>query len=130
MIKVSYKKKYNVVIIEFIAKVDVAQAELFYSDVQQVLLKCGKGLRLLTDLSLVEEMDLEVRKIIKKVMDLFNKQKVSEIIRVVSDPSQDIGFGIMSIFHYAKEIPIIVLKSREEANELLRKTDLMGYKDS
>ncbi len=65
-------------------------------------------------------MDFEVRGTIKKTMDFFNQQGIMEIIRVIPKPEQDIGFGIMSIFHYSKEVVITTLQSREEAEERLR----------
>jgi len=120
MIKARYDQEHNAVMIEFEGKIDAAQAEQFYPEIQKIVPKHGKGFKLLSDFTKLDEMDMEVRGTIKKTMDFFNQQGVTEIIRVIPKPEQDIGFGIMSIFHYSKEVVIVTLKSREEAEARLK----------
>ncbi len=120
MLKASYDPERNLVTIEFEGKIDVAQAEEFYWDVQRVVPKHGKGFKILSDFTLLEQIDADVQDAIKKTMDFFNEQGVSEIMRIIPAPEQDIGFNIMSIFHYSKEVKFLTLSSREEAHELLK----------
>ena len=120
MIKGSFDRKHNALIIEFEGNVDVAQAERFYSDVKKILPKRRKGFTLLTDLSSVQNVDLKVQETIKKTMDFFNAQGVSEIIRVIPDADKDIGFNIMSIFHYSKKVKFLTVQSRQEAQARLK----------
>ena len=120
MIKVSYAHEHNTVIIEFIDRVDVAQAEQSYLDIQKIVPTCGKGFKILTDFTLLDRMAFEVQGIIKKSMDFFNQHGVTEILRVIPDPEQDFGFNILSPFHYSKEVKFLTLQSREEAQARLR----------
>jgi hypothetical protein len=58
MVKVSYDREHNTVIIEFEGNVDAAQAKQFFSDLEKVRPKPGKDFTLLTDFSLVDTMEL------------------------------------------------------------------------
>lgn len=120
MIKFHYDPEHNAVVIEFAGHIDVAQVERYYPEMLKVIPKGVKGFKLLTDFTLVEEMDAQVQGIIKKIMDILNERGVTEIIRVVPDPEKDFGFNIMSAFHYSKKVKIVVLPSREEAEEQLK----------
>lgn len=119
MIKASYDQKHNTVIIEFEGKIDAAQAEQFYPKIQKIVPKDGKGFKLLTDFTLLDQMDIEVQDYVKKSMDFLNLQGVREIFRVIPTPEQDFGLNILSIFHYSREVKSVTLKSREEAEERL-----------
>ena len=120
MIQVSYNEKQNTVIIEFSGKIDVRQVEQHYPDVQKAVPKAKKGFKLLTDFTRVEEMNLDIQGPIKKTMDFLNQQGVKKIVRVIPDPAQDVGFSIMSLFHYSKEVKFLTVVSRQEAEELLQ----------
>ena len=120
MIKAGYDQQHNAVIIEFEGKIDASQAEQFYPEIQKIVPKDGKGFRLLSDFTKLDEMDFEIRGTIKKTMDFFNREGVTEIIRVIPYPEKDIGFGVMSLFHYSKKVVIITVQTREEAEEHLK----------
>ena len=120
MINVSYDQEHNTVIIEFVGKIDAAQGEQYLPDIPKVLPKHGKGFTLLVDLSAAESIDSEIRGSIKKAMDLINAQGVTKIIRVIPNPDQDIGFNIMSLFHYSSSVKIVTLPSREMAKKHLQ----------
>ena len=119
MIKVGYDKKYNAIIIEFEGPIGAQQAEQSYLDIQKIVSKCRKGFKILTDFTLVDQMDREVQTSIKKAMDFLNTKGVVEILRVIPSPEKDFGFNILSIFHYSKKVTFLTLKSRKEAEELL-----------
>lgn len=120
MIRVSYDPKLNAVVIAFSGQIDITQAEQSYSDIQKATPKHGKGFKILTDLSKVESMEQGVQNAIKRSMDYFNQHGVTEVVRVIPDPSQDIGFSIMSLFHYSKKVQILTVSSFEEANAYLQ----------
>lgn len=120
MIRVSYDSTLNAVVIVFSDQVDITQAEQSYIDIQKATPKHGKGFKILTDLSKVESMEPGVRAAIKKSMDFFNQNGVTEVIRIIPDPSKDIGFSIMSLFHYSKDVQILTVSSFEEASAYLQ----------
>ena len=120
MVKVNYDSEHNTVIVEFKGNIDAVQAEQFFPDIEKVIPKHGKGFKLMTDFSSVEDMDLAVQRGIKKAMKLFTARGVTEILRVLPNPDMEIGFNIMSASHYSKEIEIHTFHSREEAQARLR----------
>ena len=119
MLKALYDPKHNVLIMELVGRIDAAQMERFVPEVQKVIPKHGKGFRILTDLSGVQEVALDTREPIKKLMDFLDDQGVTEILRVIPDPVQDIGLNIMSLFHYSKDVRFFTFQSRKEAESRL-----------
>ncbi len=115
MITVSYNGEHNTIIIEFEGAVDAVQAEQSFRDVEQVLSQCSPGFRVLTDLSSLKTMDIDVKGAVEKTTELLKARGVMEILRVIPDPAVDIGFNILSIFHYPREVTVLTLPSREEA---------------
>ncbi len=77
------------------------------------------GFKLLTDLSGLEFMDPHCAGDIEWAMDLIDKAGVSKVVRIVPNPSKDIGFKIMSMFHYHRGVPIITCETAEEAERVL-----------
>jgi hypothetical protein len=121
MVKVSYDLKINTVNIEFIGKVSVAEAYEAYFELENVLPK-QPGFKVLTDFTLAEGLDLEGKGAVERTMDLINSRGVSEIIRVIPDPTVDIGFNIMSAFHYSKEVKVLTVPTRLEAQAQLKES--------
>ncbi len=120
MIKASYDSQNNAVIIEFSGRIDAIQAERAIPEIQKIVPAAGKGFRVLTDLSKVKAIDLAIKPSVKKMMEFFNQRGAAEVIRVISDPMQDVGFNIMSPFHYSREVAIVTVASREEAETRLK----------
>jgi hypothetical protein len=120
MIKVDYDSGKNAVIVEFAGNVDAAQAERAFLDLERVLAKVEKGFKLMTDFSAVATMEPDVEAEVLKGMDLFNAKGVSEVIRVIPDPDLAIGFNMLSLFHYSRRVQFHTVRTREEAEPLLR----------
>ncbi len=64
------------------------------------------GYRVLTDLAGLESMDFECTGEIKGIMDACQRAQVSKVVRLIPKPEQDIGFSIMSAFHYDSNVAI------------------------
>jgi hypothetical protein len=73
------------------------------------------GFKLLNDLSCLEMMDPGCAADIELGMDLCNNAGISKIVRIIPDPKKDIGFSIMSLFHYGPGIRIVTCETLEEA---------------
>ena len=121
MIKISYDQGHNTVIIEFVGVIDAAQGERYFPEIEKVIPKHGKGFQLLVDLSATKHMDPGIKEWIKKSMKLFNASGVAKIIRVIPNSAHDIGFNIMSLFHYSSSVRILTVSSRREAWARLKK---------
>jgi hypothetical protein len=79
----------------------------------------GPGFSLTTDLTDLELMDLDTVPAITRVMDLCLQAGVKQIVRIIPDPSKDIGFHLLSLTHYRGRVPITTCATRAEAEALL-----------
>jgi hypothetical protein len=75
----------------------------------------------MTDLSQLEKMDYECAPSIRKAMDYCREKGISQVVRVIPDPRKDIGFNIMSLFHYGHDLRIVTCSTLEEAERELQK---------
>ena len=101
--------------IAFAKRVDPAQATACAERVRELLKSLAPGFTLLTDLSGLEEMDLACEPLIGHLMDTFNEHGIRKVVRVVPEPRQDIGFGIMSMFHYGEDVQTVTCSTLKEA---------------
>ncbi|MFZ2643240.1 MAG: STAS domain-containing protein [Verrucomicrobiia bacterium] len=106
--------------INWTGHVDVAEVQRCHQELQQHLAEIKPGLRILTDLSGLGSMDFECSAQIDRIMDLFNAAGVNTIVRIIPNPRKDIGFNIMSWFHYRHGIHIMTCETVEEAKRILQ----------
>jgi hypothetical protein len=114
MIKLSHDEKRNRVTLTYEGNVDVGEAEDLYLRLQALMPKCRRGFKALADLSSADTIEKETLPVFRKVMDLLNQHGISEVIRVVPDPEKDIGFNILSVFHYDKDVKVHTCQSLEQ----------------
>jgi anti-anti-sigma regulatory factor len=74
---------------------------------------------LLTDLSGLLSMDLSCLPHLEKIMDLCRENGVARIVRVVPNSALDIGFNILSKFHYPNTVQILTCETLAEAHRVL-----------
>ena len=96
------------------------EAKRFVEQLPNLLLELRPGFSLLTDMSDLESMDVDCVPQIKTVMDLCNQKKISTIVRIIPDPHKDIGFNILSLFHYDRGVHIVTCQTPDEALKLLQ----------
>jgi hypothetical protein len=88
---------------------------------QSLLTDVQPGFRLFADLSGIQSMPITVAPYIGQIMKSCAEKGVELVVRLLpAEPSKDIGFAIMSRFHYAPEIPIVTCATMEEAMSRLR----------
>ena len=109
----------NLLFVTYREQVSRDEARQCKEEIAHALETLPPGFRLLTDLSGLDAMEYACAPEIQAMMDLFRKNGVTEVVRVVPDPKKDIGFTVMSYFHYDRETPVLTFESREEALEKL-----------
>jgi hypothetical protein len=119
MYNISFDENENIVLIKIEGMFDLEQAEKAHNEITLILQKVKNGFIVLTDMSLLKEMNPESFKSISKTMDLFHSRGISHAIRVMPDPSKDIGFNIMDMFHYSPNVKIRTFESLENAKEYI-----------
>ncbi|MBU1863239.1 MAG: GGDEF domain-containing protein [Candidatus Omnitrophica bacterium] len=115
MITTKINKAHNTLLITFIGHVDVQQSKLLFKRLDSELKKVASGFSLVADLSQLEAMDRDVMPDIKEMMTLCNDAGVTRISHIIPDVSKDIGFNILSVFHYSPSVKICTYRSLQEA---------------
>lgn len=115
MFLVEIDQRLNRLHVVFIGSVDKKQGASLFKQLQERAFELQPGFEIISDLSDVREVSLAAKHYIRKMMDLCNELGVSRIIRIISHPTKNFGFRIMSNFHYDKAVRIVECQSREEA---------------
>ena len=114
MFRVELDQPRNALVIAYAGNVNPDQARLCAEEVQIALAKVRPGFRLLVDLTELKSMDLACSPVIGRIMEMCNAAGVSEVVRIIPDPTRDIGLQIMSFFHYGNDVRILTVGSAAE----------------
>ena len=110
----------NVFTLAFSGQVGVADLVPVEAEISKAVQGVRPGFSLLTDLSQLESMDPRCVPLIDRTMDLFREHGVKLVVRIIPDPHQDIGFNIMSLFHYPHSVRIVTVETPAEAARALK----------
>ena len=110
----------NVFTMAFSGQVGVADLAAVENEVETAVRDLRPGFSLLTDLSKLKSMDPSCVPSIKRTMDVFREHGVKLIVRIIPNPKRDIGFNIMSLFHYPRTVRIMTVTTAAEAARALR----------
>jgi len=105
--------------VRFLGRVGIAEIESYTKDLERLVPSLSPGFCLLTDLSNLESMEIACAPYIENMMDLLGTKGVGLVVRVVPDKTRDIGFGIMSAFHYPESVRIVTCETLAEAERVL-----------
>ena len=120
MFSIKFDKKHNLLTIIFRHHFDVQQGRLLCKRLEAELSKAKKKFMVLTDLTDLDSFDKPSYEYIQKMMVLCNTYGISKVFRIIPDEAKDMGFNIMSIFHYSKDVKIHTYKTREEAENYIQ----------
>ena len=113
----------NLLKISFTGKVTTKEMPYLKEQISRELVRLNKGFSLQTDLTDLFFMETQCAPFIKKIMELLSEHGIEQVVRIIPDPSKDIGLSIMSRFHYRHGIKIITVKSHREADLESMKTE-------
>jgi anti-anti-sigma regulatory factor len=114
-----YDKEKALLIIYLEGRFDVPKAEKWLEDIESALCHAKEGFKIITDLSRVDNISEAAIEHIEHAMELCGRCGASVIARVIPEPAKDVGFNIMSIFHYSKTTRIYTCATLEEAMKKL-----------
>ncbi len=110
----------DLVYLAFVGQVNSDDAKRCREDMGALLPTLKPAFCLLTDFSTLEAMDHSCADDSRSMMDQLREYGISRIVRVIPDPRKDIGFNIMSYFHYGHGVSIRTVKSLDEALQLIK----------
>ena len=119
MLEAKFDKGKNLLTVRYEGAVSASDTRKLASEMKRSIADAERGFRLLTDLSGLDAMELACDPDIEQMMDFCNRKGVALIVRVIPDPRKDIGFNIMSLFHYNQEVRLITCESLAEAARVL-----------
>jgi anti-anti-sigma regulatory factor len=110
----------KLIVCEYRGRITAAEMKAQLKDVDAISSQLLASFTVLVDLTGLEFMDPECAPLVSSVMDKLNALGAARVVRVIPDPHKDIGFGILSLFHYKKDIKINTVSTRAEATRLLK----------
>lgn len=105
--------------LSFIQHVGVEELQRGNQELVALLADLPAGIRVLADLGRLESMDMACAGEFGKAMELWDQHGVELVVRVVPDPTKDIGLNILSAFHYRHPPRIVTCKTMAEAAKVL-----------
>lgn len=90
----------DLLVLHFSDAVDAGQMDQCVELVRGLITGAKPGFTIIADLGRLTHMDYECAKDVGVLMDLFNRAKVARVCRVIPNPEVDIGWNILSKFHY------------------------------
>lgn len=94
----------RVLTLSFSQQVRAAEMECCLGTVRDLLEKLQPGFLLLTDLTGLVSMETACARYVGEMMDLCSAKGIGTVLRVVPDPSKDIGFELIAHFHYDPQV--------------------------
>ena len=119
MFSVKLNQSRNTLAIFYGDRVTPDETRLCAGEVRLALPLLQPGFRLVVDLTDLRSMDLACSPRIAEIMEICNAAGVAEVLRIIPDPTRDIGLQILSFFHYGNDVYVRTCGSAAEANELL-----------
>jgi hypothetical protein len=104
----------NLLRVHFRGVVTAADVHGHLEDVRRLVAEAGRDFSVLTDLTDLEEMHIDTVRDLARVMDLYLESGVKRVVRVIPDPSKDIGFHLLSMTHYRGRVPIATFATLAE----------------
>ena len=119
MFNVTLVQESNTLKIAYGGRVTPDETRACANEVRLALTILEPGFRLIADLTELQAMEMACSPVIAEIMEMCNASGVAEVVRIIPDPTRDIGLQIMSFFHYGPEIRILTCASAAEAADAL-----------
>ncbi len=84
----------------YIDHVTAAELQSGYADLEALVADLPVGFKMLVDLDRLDSMDADCIGELGKIMELLDQRGMKQVVRVIPDPTKDIGFNILARFHY------------------------------
>ncbi len=119
MLLVTSNKSKQLLYVRYIGHVRLDEFQSAREDLTTQLTELSTGFHLLADFSQLESMGLDCAPELGRMMDLIGQAGVGLVVRVISDPTKDIGMNILTVFHYPHRPRVVTCQNPTEAARAL-----------
>lgn len=120
MIRMHAYKSEQLLTMSFSQQVRTDEMERCAHKTRDVLVGMNPGFRLLTNLSALEYMEPACAPHVETIMGLCDEKEIGMDLRVIPDATKDIGYSIMSQFHYKSAVDWRTYENLADAMKRLR----------
>jgi len=117
--EVSVNTTANLLRVRLSGAIDVKCMKACVDEVARQLPELHASFKSFTDLSGIQSMDTDCVPEVERMMDLCREKGVATVARVIPKRSKDVGFSILSLFHYPKKVHIVTCATLAEAERAL-----------
>ena len=115
MMEVTMNAATQLLTLSYARQVGVEDMKRGLQAITEALAEMKPGFRLLNDMTNLEAMDLGCATYIVEIMKACDARHIGTVVRVIPDPTKDIGFNIMSRFHYRPEVKLRIYDNLADA---------------
>lgn len=119
MYSVEIDKTKRFLVISATGHVTKEEVKAAAEDVRELVRDAEPGLHALTDLRWLTTMDPEAATYVANIMEILQEKQVASVTRIVPDSHKDIGFNILSHFHYKPSVQIYTVETLAEAIRII-----------
>jgi hypothetical protein len=119
MVSVDANDVGRLVSIKWSGRVNLDEMRRGTDEIAALVSNMRPGFRVLADMTEMESMDPAGAPYIGTIMDLCVTKQVERVVRIIPDPRKDIGFNIMSHFHYGSKVHVVTCENLSQAMEAL-----------
>jgi anti-anti-sigma regulatory factor len=105
--------------LSFIGHVTAEELRRGSEDLAALLADLPHEMHLLVDLERLEIMDADCAEQLGKTMERHDQHGVALLVRVIPDPTKDIGLNILTAFHYRNRPRTVTCETIAEAAKVL-----------
>jgi hypothetical protein len=117
MISCSADESGQILTISYGRRVGLAEIGKALDDLRGLVPRMKPGFTLFSDLTHLEAMDPDCAADLGEAMTLLSDAGMANVVRLIPDPTKDIGFNIISAFHFHQPVKV---HTRENLGEALR----------
>ena len=112
-------KTKQLLLLTYIGHVRAEELRRGREEASVVMADLAPGFRVLANFVEMDSMDTDTAPEIGKLMEDAEKRGVEMIVRVIPDPSKDIGLNILAGFHYKRPVETVTCETMEEGVKAL-----------
>jgi ABC-type transporter Mla MlaB component len=117
--EVSVNKTANLLRICLSGDIDAKCMQACVDEVERLGSTLTTGFKVFTNLSGIKSMDPDCVAEVERMMDVCRDKGVATVVRVVPKRSRDVGFNILSHFHYTSKVHVVTCDTSAEAERAL-----------